>query len=197
VAGARGFTAWFRAQSRVAAIDGSARRELQVVIYTDYECPACQANVPASLLALDVMRREHPLPIHVSVRDFPLERECNSAVRDDIHPQACEAAAAVRFIAERVSPRDAEDVGVAFYRTRGAVPREKIAGELRARNLEADFSRAYPRLVDAIRREAGEGAAMGVRATPSIYVNGIRLRSSTLLKRAIAEETARLAASGG
>ena len=193
-AGDLGFNAWFDAQSRVPALDASGRRAIHVVIFTDYECPSCQARVPQSELALQLTQATSPVPIDVEIRDFPLNHACNPAVPMIVHPAACEAAAAVRLAAARSGAADARALGLAFYRARQQLTGAFVVDQLRQRGLDAAFAQEREALFRDIARDTASAAALQVRGTPTVYVNGIQLRSIALLKRAIERETRRLTA---
>jgi protein-disulfide isomerase len=196
-AGERGFATWFDAQSRLPALDASGRRTIQVLIFTDYECPSCQANVPQSEMALQLIQSKSPIPIEVEIRDFPLNHACNAAVPVVLHPAACEAAAAVRFAASRLGAADAHTLGLSFYRAHQRLTQAFVIDQLRERGLDSAFIADHDALLRDIMRATAAAASLGIHATPTVFVNGIRLRSIALLTRAVDRETRRLTAGAG
>jgi protein-disulfide isomerase len=163
-----------------------------VTIFTDYECPFCQASVPQSELALEMTRSKSSVPIEIDVRDFPLNPTCNPGALD-LHPAACDAAAAVRLASARLGAADARALGLAFYHARQRLTPAFVLDQLRERGLDAAFTQQRGTLLAGIARDARSASALRVHSTPTVFVNGIRLDSIMLLKRVIARETARLA----
>ena len=53
--------------------------------------------------------KQQPGKVRYVTRDYPLERECNAFVNQDLHPSACEAAVAVRLAREKGKAEAMED----------------------------------------------------------------------------------------
>jgi protein-disulfide isomerase len=156
------------------------RAVLDIVIFSDFECPACarfarffDKNVP-------------PLfdqRLRVVFRHYPLDQSCNSGSLKTVHPHACEAA----FLAE-----GARELGgtEAFWKAHdflfehqsetaaGRMTAERLAGAIgldaAALKSSADKAAVMPRIV----QDLEQVRACSLRATPGIYIDGRRIESA-------------------
>jgi protein-disulfide isomerase len=140
---------------------GAATAPVTVVMFTDFQCPACAATHPV----LEQVLKQYGQRVRLVVRDFPLEQ----------HEWARKAAEAAN--AAQAQGKFFEYVTV-LYRNQQALDVQslkKYAGEVgldRAR-FDADLdSGKYAREVS---HDVEEGRAYGISGTPTIFVNGVRL----------------------
>jgi hypothetical protein len=173
---ARAFVNWFSAQRPPQ--DGALRSDtkLQVVVFTDYECPFSATQVPEIEATIRRVQAKVRPTIELVVRDFPLEAECNAMALKINHPVACEAAAAIRLVVAERGAAAGRDLAKRFYQVSGQLSPVLISSHLARLNLEAEFTRRYPALVQEIAAETREAQSMGITGTPTIFVNGIKLR---------------------
>lgn len=69
---------------------GQADAPIQLVEFSDFFCPACQRASKMNPVLLETHRGK----IHFVFKNFPLDMSCNTAIQRDVHPGACQAAAA-------------------------------------------------------------------------------------------------------
>src|SRR5436190_1614651 len=98
------FERWYASQPRVALIVPTDGAKVLVVKFQDFQCPPCGQTYLQYKPIFAKYEAEHPGAVKVVYKDFPLNRECNDAIGQTIHPAACDAAVAVRLAG---SKRDA------------------------------------------------------------------------------------------
>ncbi len=142
-------------------MEGPPEAPLQLVEYTDFECPSCQA----ALRVLDRIRKRLGDELVLVVRHFPVA---------DAHPMALTAAEAVE--AANTQGRFWE-----MYRRIYSDRRPPSEDSLRrhAARLKLDVTRFDRELRDHIHRrrvleDFESGLHSGVNGTPTFFVNGVR-----------------------
>lgn len=142
---------------------GPASAPVTVVMFSDFECPSCAAAHP-------VLKRvigEFGDKVRFVVKDFPLET---------IHPQALPAAAAASAAAKQGRYFEYVDL---LYKNQGSFSREAFKSfaasiGLNMQRFEVDFTDSA--VAEEARKDYAEGESLGVDGTPSIFVNGVKLR---------------------
>jgi protein-disulfide isomerase len=145
-----------------------------VVMFIDWQCPACRAVHMSYLPIVDAINREKPGSIRVVTRDYPLNMRCNPNVPIEMHPAACEAAVAVRLAREKNKEKDMIDWLFAHQPTlTPAIVRQgakDVAGV-------ADLAARYPAVIKEIAADADLGRRLEVGGTPTVFVNGVLART--------------------
>lgn len=156
---------------------GPTAAPVTIVMFSDFQCSACAATHP---VLKDAMAA-YPGKIRFVVRDFPLE---------SIHVNAFKAAQAAH--AANVQGKFFEYIDL-LYKRQNALDAEslrKYAGEigLNVKQFELDFNSA--KAAAEIRKDVDDGESYAVNSTPTIFVNGVRVRNLSLggFKAAIARE---------
>lgn len=160
--------------------------EIQVVIYTDYQCPFCRDAIPAARALVDQLRAAGS-QIALELRDFPLEPECNGSDMPEMHVMACEAAAAAKFVRDRRSAADADALSRWMYGRGPSLSMGTLSARLQTYGLAEEFEQQYPAIRAAVASEAQLGRTLGVRATPTYFVNGVRLQAGATVFKDILE----------
>lgn len=142
---------------------GDVNAHVTVVMFTDFQCPACSRTHPV----LNEILKKYGTQVRFVVRDFPLE---------DLHPQArraAEAAAAANaqgkffeYIDLLYKNQNAlNDVSLKKYASQVGLNRVKFDADFMTRKFAMDVQRDYE-----------EGILYGIKSTPTIFVNGVRVR---------------------
>lgn len=147
----------------------AAGARVVVVKFNDYQCPACRAT-HIEYQWIKEKYRDNPDVKFVNI-DFPLESECGVGA---IHPSACESAAAVRLA--RARGREAEMEEWLFLNQAQLTP-DLVKQGVREVAGVTDFDAQYPQLLEEIRADAKIGIDLNVDATPTFFINGIKLSS--------------------
>lgn len=152
---------------------GTVNAPVTIVEFTDFQCPACAAMHPV----LEEVIKSYGNKVRFVVRDFPLGQ----------HEWAQKAAEAAN--AANAQGKFFEYIAILFKNQKALdVPSlKKYASEL---GLDrARFDAALDRGVHAaeVQKDVEDGRMYGVSSTPTIFINGVRLRimSPDALKEAI------------
>jgi protein-disulfide isomerase len=160
---------------------GDANAPVTIVEFTDFQCPACAAMHPV----LEEILKSYGNKVRFVVRDFPLSQ----------HEYARKAAEAAN--AANAQGKYFEYVTLLFKNQKALdVPAlKKYASELglnRAR-FDADLDRDV--YAAEVKKDVEDGEMYGIGSTPTIFVNGIQLR--TLSAEGLREAIDRAAANSG
>jgi Protein-disulfide isomerase len=142
---------------------GSANAPVTIVMFSDFQCPACSAAHPI----LEKVLAEYGDKVRFVVRDFPLEK---------IHKDAFLAAQAAN--AAHAQGKFFEYIDV-LYRNQSALDIEslkKYAAELGLNTAQFELDLQSGKYADEVRRDIADGVSYGITGTPAIFVNGVKLR---------------------
>jgi protein-disulfide isomerase len=147
---------------------GKPDAPVTVVMFTDFQCPACSRTHPVLKKALSVYGDK----IRFVVRDYPLEK---------IHENSFNAALAAN--AARAQGKFAEYTEI-LYRNQQALDKASLtryATELglNVKQFELDFSDA--KTAAEVRKDQADGKSYGIAGTPAIFVNGVKVQRLSLM----------------
>ena len=145
-------------------VKGASHPRVTLIEYGDYECPSCAR----ACLVLQVVLEELGDTVRYVFRNFPLRH---------VHPQAAIAAEAAESVAAHagedaywrvhamlLANQDALDVDdLLGYAEAAGAPREAVASALSGGAMR-----------ERVERDVRRGAAQGVTATPTFFINGRR-----------------------
>jgi protein-disulfide isomerase len=167
------YVKWFESQPRIAEAPKGGPSAVAVVLFRDFQCPACRTFVDTMGEVLQRLGTEANR-VDFSVKEFPLDVDCNPTVQRTVHPLACRAAAA-HFLA---APAHRQGLADWLYRNQESLSEESVrwaATHLgRIANPDADYAKAQP----ALRQQAELGSRWGVKAVPTVFVNGVIIEGS-------------------
>jgi len=152
------------------AIDGQPTKGGQsaavtVVEFTDFQCPSCAAAHPV----LDRLVAESGGRVRLVVRDFPLAQ----------HENAFKAAEAAEAAREQGKYWEYADL---LFRNQSALAVDNLKQYATALGLDrAKFDAALDtgKYAEQVRRDLFDGQKLGVSGTPTIFVNGRRVRNNS------------------
>jgi protein-disulfide isomerase len=159
----------------LAASRGSGTAPVTVVMFSDFQCPACAATSPILESIINIFGENN---VRLAVKNFPLTK---------IHPLSMEAAIAARaafnqgrfFDYIHLIYSNQADLSFEDFR--------KFASDigLDINRFEAD--RRRPETTAAVQSDITEAKALNVNVTPTIFVNGVKLQqlSAQAFRRAI------------
>lgn len=161
---------------------------LQLVEFSDYECPACRNFY----FPLDDLLKQYADKVHFVFKNYPLDRECNDELDRDMHRSACYAAHFARCAGEQGKfwevtdyifrleelddPKSKPEVDAAIARASEAL---NLDGQAIQQCLQSG------RQIKKIKQDLSEGSRMGVAGTPSLWLNGrkVKVPNPVILKR--------------
>ena len=159
---------------------GNAAAPVTVVMFTDFQCPACSATHPV----LKKVLATYGSKVRLVVRDFPLQR---------LHPNAFLAAMAANAALAQGKFADYIDV---LYHHQDALDRDsliKYAGDLGLNTKKFALDLSDEKVAAEIRKDIADGTSYGAGGTPTIFVNGVKVRrlSADGFRQAIDDAMAR------
>lgn len=165
---------YLAAQPRVPVMvpdDGAA---IVIVKFNDYQCPGCGQTYRDYKPVIAKWMKEHPGKIKYIMKDYPLERQCNAFITQDLHSGACEAAVAVRLARERGKGDQMEEW---FYSNQPAMNPETVkkaaetVGGIPAKEFESRFNST----LELVKADVSFGSQLKITGTPTYFVNGMKL----------------------
>ena len=162
---------WWDVQPKVDVPVPSDGAAVLMVKFNDYQCPPCRQTYEAygPLLAKWAQTGKFKFVL----KHFPLDAECNGAAPGGPHPAACEAAAAV-VMARRKNDGSAEKLEHWLFAHQGPpiLTPEEVKAAARDVAGITDFDAKYPSTLIKVKNDAGMGAMLGVKSTPTFFING-------------------------
>lgn len=152
---------------------GDASAPVTVVEFSDYQCPSCGAMYPV----VEETLKSYGNRVRFVLRDFPLDQHANARKAAEAADAANAQGKFWEYIAILFKNQSALDVpSLKKYASDLGLDRAKFDAALDGGTYAAEVS-----------RDRFEGEFYGVDSTPSIFINGIRLRDITAegLKAAI------------
>lgn len=166
------FTAWLDAQPHADLPVPNQGAKVLVVKFNDFQCPACRQAYLEYKWVVDKYRKSEPDAVKFVNVDFPLESECGVA---NLHPSACEAAAAVRMAKARNRGDQMEEW---LFTNQPTLTPDVVKKAVRDIAQVTDFDAQYPKMLEQIRAESKMGQTLGIQGTPTFYINGIKINAT-------------------
>jgi protein-disulfide isomerase len=137
---------------------GSPTAAVTIVEFTDFQCPSCAGAHPV----LERIVAEYGDRVRLVVRDFPLE----------IHEFAAKAAEAAE--AARAQGKYWEYAGVLFANQKalGVDKLKEYATQVGLDRQKFDAALDSGQMADKVQRDMMDGMRLGLRGTPSFFING-------------------------
>ncbi len=143
---------------------GKSDAPVTVIMFTDFQCPACAAAHPT----LKKVVEEYGEKVRFVVRDFPLTQ---------IHNNAFNAALAANAANKQGKFFEYAEVLYNNQTALDVTSLKKYATQigLNQKKFEKDF--ADEKFKEEVKKDMKEGESYSVSSTPSIFVNGYRVRT--------------------
>lgn len=162
-----------------------------IVKFADYQCPACGQAYTAYKPILAKYAASHPGQVRMVHKDYPLNPNCNAAVRSMLHPGACDAAVAVRLAAAKGRDDELEEW---LYTHQQEMTPETVRKAAREIGQVTDFDARYEATLALVKGDIAMGNQLKVTQTPTFFINGIKIDGAwapQFFDQAIAIELAR------
>ena len=142
---------------------GPANAPITIIEFTDFQCPACAAMHPV----LEEVLKSYGDKVRFVVRDFPLDRHDNARKAAEAANAANAQGKFFEYIAILFKRQNALDVpSLKKYATEIGLDRAKFDAALDRGVYQAE-----------VKRDIEDGEMYGVGVTPTIFINGVQLRT--------------------
>ena len=165
------FERWYAAQPRVPLIVPSDGAKVLVVKFNDYQCPACGQSYTQYKPIFAKYEAQSPGAVRLVMKDYPLNKDCNDAMGQTIHPAACEAAVAVRL----APPNKREAMEEWLYSHQPAMTPPSVRQAARDIGQIADFEAKYASTLSLVKSDVALGRQLGIKSTPTFFINGVKI----------------------
>lgn len=149
--------------------DGAA---VLIVKFTDYQCPSCGQSYVSDRPIVSKYQGQFPGAVKFVSKDYPLQPECNPNVPRVVHLAACDAAVAVRLARQHGKGDALEEY---FYTHQAMLTPASVRELAQTMGGVQDFDTQYQRTVEQVRSDVTLGKLLGVRVTPTFFINGVRV----------------------
>jgi protein-disulfide isomerase len=168
-----------------APLKGNTDAPVTIAIFDDFECPYCSRSVEL----LDELVAKYPEQVRVVFKNFPLK----------MHKYSQEAALAALAAQRQGQFWTLHDLLFAHYDQLNSQKIEELATEAGLDMVRFNQDRRDPQLQENLAASLAEGKAIGVRGTPTLFINGrkVQRRTFSAMSRMIDEEVVRLKQGGG
>lgn len=147
---------------------GPPEAPVTLVLFTDFECPFCAQLAPI----LDEVHQQYPREVRIVFKNYPLRS----------HPFAAQASLAALAAEEQGQFWPFHD---RLFQNYNRLNPQKVEEIRQALNLDAERFRARmndPALKTLVIRDMSEGNEAGVSGTPTLFVNGKKVRGRLSLE---------------
>src|SRR5262245_24502184 len=154
-------------------VKGRADAPVTIVEFSDFECPAC-GHAFGDLRDLVRSRPD----VKLVFRHFPLDSRCNDRMKQQLHPDACLAAAAAECAGRQGRFWEYHD---ALFEHQKSLDRDSLFRYARDLGLDITAFRTClddPGTMGSIAADVDAGARLGVESTPTIFINGRRIQGA-------------------
>jgi len=169
------FERWYASQPRVPLIVPPDGAKVLVVKFNDFQCPACGQSYLQYKPIFAKFEAEHPGAVKLVMKDYPLNRDCNDAMGQTIHPAACEAAVAVRLAQAHNKTEAMEEW---LYNHQPAMTPPSVRQAARDIGQITDFDAKYQSMLSLVKGDVALGRQLGIKSTPTFFINGVKVEGA-------------------
>lgn len=150
---------------------GNPQAKVQIVLFSDFECPHCQRAAFAIQTALATEKDS----VNLVFKHFPLDMSCNRLLTQPIHANACALAQLAQCAEKKGKFWDYHDR--VFFKLSArelSSTRDKIWEGVRTVFTREEFDRclADSEAASNVQADIEQGNVLGVTSTPSVFING-------------------------
>ncbi len=181
------FVRYWESLPRVTIPVPSDGAKVVIVKFSDYQCPACGQAFFDDRPVISKYEAQYPGAVKFVTKDYPLQPECNPNILRPFHSASCDAAVAVRLARQHNKGEALEEY---FYGHQPIMSPVTVREAARTIGGVTNFDEGYAREIEGIKADVGLASLLGVRSTPTFFINGVKLEGMTpqTLDMAIAYE---------
>lgn len=144
---------------------GASTAKHTVVVFTDYQCPACKTGS-------EIMRKLlQKSSIRLVVKNYPLSNQCNSGVQADLHPWSCEAAL-MSYCAYEQGRFD--EFYSLVYSNQSTIKTKQDLHQVLSYNFDMQVMKSCAEgdwANERLQSDINEGNKLNIEGTPTFYLN--------------------------
>ena len=163
---------WLSQQPRVPVMAPSDGAAIVILKFNDYQCPGCGQTYRDYKPVLAKWAKQSPGKVKFITKDYPLERQCNQFVGQDLHLGACEAAVAVRLAREKGKAEAMEEW---LYANQPAMNPDTVKKAAASVGGVTDFDARFAATLELVKADVAQGAQLKIGGTPTFFMNGMQL----------------------
>jgi uncharacterized membrane protein/protein-disulfide isomerase len=181
------FVRFWESLPRVTVPVPSGGAAVVIVKFTDLQCPGCGQSFFDDRPILSKYQSQYPGAVKFVAKDYPLQPDCNPSVPRPIHSASCDAAVAVRLARQHNKGDALEEY---FYGHQATMSPVTVREAAQTIGGVQDFDLQYAREIQGVKADVGLAQLLGVRQTPTFFINGVKLEgpAAKTLDLAIAYE---------
>jgi protein-disulfide isomerase len=149
---------------------------VQLVMFSSFECPACKIVCEYLRQAIDRYKGK----LKIIFKHFPLGTACNPQVKQDQYPHACAAALAAEAAKHENAFWAFHDALLTADLSEPNDPIARVAQETGLTLARFDELRKAEITKKKLQKDIELGIRLGVVGTPTIFINGRRLKHYSL-----------------
>jgi uncharacterized membrane protein/protein-disulfide isomerase len=166
------FERWYTTQPRLPIAVANDGARVVVIKFNDYQCPPCRQTYIEYKPVLAKWQAKFPGMVKYESRDYPLDPECNVNAPAGQHLAACEAAVAGRLARER---GNGEAFEAWLFDNQAQMTPALVRKGVKDVGKVSDFESRYASTLELVKGDVTLGAQLGVKGTPTFFVNGVRI----------------------
>lgn len=153
---------------------GNPQSKVQIVVFSDFECPHCQR----AAFALHTALAPEQSRIQIIFKHFPLDMSCNPLLKAPIHQNAC-ALAHLGYCANQKN-RFWDFHDRVFFKLSArelSSSRDKVYEGVKLLFTRKEFDECLtnPEALANTRDDIEQGKNLGIESTPALFINGKRV----------------------
>lgn len=153
---------------------GPADAAVQVVLFTDYQCPDCRKT--ENLLATVAGQRDD---MSIAIKHFPYCMDCNQKANFTSHPNACWAARAAEAATIIGGPEGFEKMHDWLFEVKGAFTNAQLDQAVARMGFEPAYFKEImtsDTVLADIQQDCADGYDLGLFYTPMMFINGVEYK---------------------
>ena len=152
---------------------GSEHAPVTIIEFSDFQCPYCREMHGV----LKEMRKRFGPRIRIVYKNFPLDSQCNPMLKTPVHPDSCMLAVAAECAYQSGCFENFYDklIQSEVY-TESSLTQMAMDCGIDPNEFRSCMGSEPPR--KAVKRDIDEAIGIGIKATPSLIVNGYLVQGS-------------------
>lgn len=147
---------------------GPAQAPLTVSEFVDFRCPQCAR----AREVLHQLVEGNPNDIRLIFRHYPLDSECNPKITYQVHPTSCSASIAAECAGEQGQFWEYAELLFSDQKEYTRADFESYASKLQLDTGRFQTCLDETNMKDLVRKDIEEAERIGVKATPTLVING-------------------------